>query len=105
MPFKVIVAPEAIEAIQRAYDWRRNYSIEKADEWLDGLQDAIDSLDEFPLRCQLAPESEFLAFELRQMLYGSSRKPHRVLFRVIGKAVHVLTVRHPAQDWLKPEDF
>ena len=50
----------------------------------------------------LAPESSRFPFEVRQLLYG--RKPHvyRILFTIEGDTVHVLHIRRPRQQLLKP---
>ncbi len=42
--------------------------------WFVALNDAIESLSEFPERCPLAPESALFRFEVRQLLYGHT--PH-----------------------------
>src|SRR3569833_3090236 len=46
------------------------------------------------MNCQLAPENEDVAFEVRQMVFG--RKPHyyRVLFTIESESVVVLHIRH-----------
>jgi plasmid stabilization system protein ParE len=58
--------------------------------WVEGIEDAIESLREFPSRCAVAPETGFFEREVRQILYHS----HRVLFIVQGEDVFVLHVRH-----------
>jgi len=63
-------------------------------QWFQGLEQAIASLADFPMRCPLAPENADSAFEVRQLLYG--RKPHlyRVLFTVKGDTVAILHIWH-----------
>jgi plasmid stabilization system protein ParE len=43
---------------EEAFLWIQQESPSKADEWYNGLVDAILSLENFPNRCLLAPESE-----------------------------------------------
>jgi plasmid stabilization system protein ParE len=57
---------------------------------MDGLQDAIASLREHPLRCPHAPEAVWFEREVRQPLFHS----HRLLFAVEDDEVVVLHIRH-----------
>jgi plasmid stabilization system protein ParE len=63
-------------------------------EWFDGLCDAVESLAEFPGRCALAPEPGLRLKGIRQLLYGEGRSIYRILFRVKGESVEILTIRH-----------
>ena len=76
--------------------------MEIAEEWQQGLADAIASLATYPRRCPLA--SEQFRREVRHLLYrrpGSS-VTHRILFTITGDepdalegpAVTVLHIRH-----------
>jgi plasmid stabilization system protein ParE len=68
------------------------------DQWAAGLVAEIEALVENPHRHALAHEADELAIELRELHYGSGRRPtHRALFRIKGDAVEVLTIRHAAQ--------
>jgi plasmid stabilization system protein ParE len=77
-------------------------SPEIADEWRDGLREAIASLAAKPRRCPLAPER--FRREVRQLLYRrpGSRTAYRILFTLSGQepdspdapTVTVLHVRH-----------
>jgi plasmid stabilization system protein ParE len=55
-----------------------------ANEWRDGLIDALSELARFPRRCPLAPEP--FQREVRQHLYRRpySRVAYRILFTIIG---------------------
>lgn len=69
-------------------------------EWLDGLENAVASLEDFPERCGQAPESPGRNGEtIRQLLYGSKPNVYRVLFTVDDekKRVFVLALRHSRQ--------
>ncbi|NEP79825.1 MAG: type II toxin-antitoxin system RelE/ParE family toxin [Okeania sp. SIO3C4] len=52
------------------------------------------SLEIFPNRCPIAPESADIGREIRQLIY----KKHRILFVVTGQVVQVLRIRHTPQD-------
>ena len=70
--------------------------------WFNGLIDAINSLELYPLRCPIAPESDEFEEQIRQLLYGKRGRAYRILFTVAGETVRVLHVRHGARQWLEP---
>jgi len=73
---------------------------DNAVRWYEGLERAITSLTEMPQRFPRARESEsFPGIELRQLVY----KSHRLIFTIINDEVHVLHVRHTAQQNLDRE--
>jgi toxin ParE1/3/4 len=65
------------------------------------LLTAIDTLEYYPERHSLAPESEVAATEVRQMLFGV----YRVLYEIENDVVNVLTVRHGARRFLEPGEL
>jgi mRNA-degrading endonuclease RelE of RelBE toxin-antitoxin system len=69
---------------------------------MNGLFQAIMSLERMPLRCPLAFENDLFDEELRQLFYGKKGKVYRILFTVHDTNVYVLFVRHSAQ---KPLDL
>ena len=70
---------------------------EAADRWFNSLYDTIGSLEIFPERCPLAPESEFFKVEIREIFHGRRQHKYRILFTVSKNKVHVLHVRHGAR--------
>jgi plasmid stabilization system protein ParE len=101
--FHVVVQPEAQKAFEAAYQWMVQRSPERAEAWTNGFLMAIESLEDFPARCSMAPESAFFQREIRQLLYGKRGQRYRILFTIEKKTVHGLFVRHCAQDWLRPQ--
>jgi toxin ParE1/3/4 len=71
-----------------------------AARWFNGLEKAIYTLERWPRRCPLAPESKKAKRRLRHLLYGARRDLYRVIFEIdeSRKAVRVLTIRHAAID-------
>ena len=71
-----------------------------AARWFNGLEDAIDTLEQFPRRCPIAPESKIRKEELRHLLYGSKRDVYRVIYDIDepSKLVRVRAIRHSAMD-------
>lgn len=79
-----------------------NGSMERALRWFDGLEAAIESLAEMPRRFGAAREQPAVpGIDLRQMPY----KSHRVIYMVREHEVHILHVRHTAQDELGSSDL
>lgn len=92
MTFRVRTTKRAEADIEYAYWWIAEHEREplNALRWLDGLEIALDSLRELPLRCSSASESTFFDRDIRQLLYHS----HRVLFAVSRDEVVILHIRH-----------
>lgn len=101
MSYRIVIEQRAYDDIDDAYQWRlENVAPEQAVDWYFDLLEKIETLQTFPFRCALAPENEYFAEEIRQLLYGR----HRILFTVCDEEVHVLYVRHEAQDVFRPEE-
>ncbi len=101
MTFQVEISPSALADAEESFLWIQQESSAKADEWYNGLVEAILSLENFPNRCPLAPESEDIGREIRQLIY----KKHRILFGVTDDVVQVFRIRHTAQDRLLQDDL
>ena len=73
-----------------------------AARWFNGLEMAIGTLANLPLRCPTAPERKKNGQPLRHLLYGKRPNVYRVIFDVdeTRKIVNVLTIRHGAMDTL-----
>jgi hypothetical protein len=105
--YRVIVTPKArIELYNDAIWWAENRSADQAARWLDGFEQAIDSLAKDAAKYPLARENDEFAIELRQMPYGVGKRPtHRAVFEIHGREVIVHGIRHLARRDLTPEDF
>lgn len=101
MSYQIVIEERAYADINDAFQWRvENISPEQATDWYFDILDKIETLHTFPFRCSLARENEYFAAEIRQLLFGK----HRILFTVRDETVHVLYVRHSAQDVLLPDE-
>ncbi|MET0397443.1 MAG: type II toxin-antitoxin system RelE/ParE family toxin [Longimicrobiaceae bacterium] len=99
MRFSVLIQPPAEADAEAAYLYIQEHAPLAAEAWLDGLLAALETLSSMPERCARAPENDAFEEEIRQLLYRS----HRILFTVQGDKVHILHIRHVAQDRLRPE--
>ena len=93
----VIVELPAQRDIAEAYLWLAARDPDAAARWFNRIYDTIGSLELFPERCPLAPESQILNAEIRQVFHGRRQHKYRILFTVIEYQVHVLHVRHGAR--------
>jgi plasmid stabilization system protein ParE len=87
--------------------WMNGISPERAEQWREGLGQAISTLSEFPRRCALAPENDRFEAEIRQLLYGQ----YRILFTLLDvdgdgdeETVHILHIRHGARSLMGHEE-
>jgi toxin ParE1/3/4 len=64
-----------------------------ADHWVNEIEKQIDSLEKFPARCPVVPETRDLGKEYRHILYGN----YRTIFRMEGLRVIIMRVIHDAR--------
>lgn len=64
-----------------------------ANNLVSEIEKQIDSLEIFPLRCPIIPESPDLGKEYRHIIYGN----YRTIFRIEGARVIVMRVVHGAR--------
>jgi plasmid stabilization system protein ParE len=95
--YLVIILPSAERDIGEAYEWLAEQDAEAAIRWYNRLLEVVLSLDTFPERCPLAPETNFLDEKIREIFQGRRRNKYRILFTMSENEVHVLHVRHGAR--------
>ncbi len=100
MSFIVVVEKEAEEDLKAAVNWIAQSSRDRAVLWYFDATESIERLENFPARCPLAPESNKFGVEIRHLIFDK----YRILFVIEDETVHVLRVRHQAQDVLSPDD-
>jgi len=61
--WRVLVELDAQQDIADAHLWLAERDSDAADAWFDSVYDTIGSLEIFPERCPIAPESKFLDLE------------------------------------------
>jgi plasmid stabilization system protein ParE len=105
MAHSVHITARALREIDEALEWLSERSPSAAVRWHQQLLEAVGSLENNPERCGLAPESEWVGGEIRQLLQGKKRGVYRILFEVRGNTVIILRVRHSAQALLGPGEL
>ena len=99
MSYQVVIDDEAEQELKDAAHWIAQYAPETAALWYLDIVEAIQTLQDSPARCPLAPESRTFSDEIRHLIFGK----YRVLFLIDDNIVWVLRVRHGRQDTLKPK--
>lgn len=105
MKYRVTITIPAKRDIAFIIEWIAEFDERVAREWYRRIQEAIQSLEQFPERCRLAPEDELVGPDIRQLLHGKHPHIYRILFTIGAKKVHVLHVRYGARERAKPEDL
>ncbi len=70
MKYTVLVSDRALEQMETAYLWLAVHTAVHAPAWYNGALDAINSLEDSPLRCPRVLEEEDASGAVRQLLYG-----------------------------------
>jgi plasmid stabilization system protein ParE len=106
MTYRVESTTQAEADIARIFAWLWDRSPDGAWRWYESFWESADRLKTLPLACGLAPENDDFDFELRQMLFGTSKgRTYRALFVVKDDAVQILCVRGPGQRLVKPDEI
>ncbi|MGK7881651.1 MAG: type II toxin-antitoxin system RelE/ParE family toxin [Crocosphaera sp.] len=79
MAYQIEISPTAVADIESIFLWLKENSPERAYSWVRGCYEIMLTLFNFPRRCSLAPESEYMEIEIRQLLY---KKQFHILFTV-----------------------
>src|SRR5579871_3809985 len=111
MAYRIDISPSALLDAEEAYLRAAEQSPSRANTWYNGLFEAIFSLETMPTRCPLAPESEEIGRELRQLLYGKPGRIYRIVFALVydeateEEVIRVYRIWHGARDRLKAEEL
>ncbi|MBY0526090.1 MAG: type II toxin-antitoxin system RelE/ParE family toxin [Gemmataceae bacterium] len=105
MAYNIHIFPRAMADIRSAVIFRSQRSSLAGARWQARLLAAINTLMDSPERCPMADEAADLGLDVRELLHGRRRDVHRILFMIESQTVHVLRVRHAAQDRLSADDL
>ena len=95
MPYLVRLADRALRDIQAIYEFIDAEASESAFAWFNDLAREIYSLERFPERGAVIPESK----KLRHLLFGKKPSTYRIIYAVEKRnnVVNVLHTRHSAR--------
>ncbi|MEA5550053.1 type II toxin-antitoxin system RelE/ParE family toxin [Anabaena cylindrica UHCC 0172] len=105
MAYQIEISPTAVADIESIFLWIKEDSLENAYRWVRGCYEIMLTLENFPKRCSLAIESEYMGIEVRQLLY---KKQFNILFTVSEavepEIVRIHRVRRCSQQTLQSID-
>ena len=93
MKYSVIIAPQALAEIEKAYQWLLEQTPQHAPLWHNGLLDAICSLEDNPTRCPTESPVE----DSRYLLYGDKHHAYRIIFSIRDREIWISHVWHAAR--------
>ncbi len=96
MPFAVLLTENAARDLESLYNYiHRNDAPGKADHVLEQIENALDSLAEFPERGRYPKELDTLGIrQYREIFF----KPYRIIYQVTGETVHVFLIADGRRD-------
>ena len=106
MAYRIEISRPALLDAENYYLWLKNKSEDIGNNWFRGLVETVNSLQNFPNRCPIAPESHSFIIEIRQLLYGKGKNQFRIIFGVsvddkTGEdIVLIYRIRHASQKYL-----
>jgi len=101
--FRVVLEDEAKRNVNAIFDWIAQRSVDGAERWYQTFSGTIQAIAEDGRRFAIAPESRHFENDILNATFRMrSGRTYRVLFTIAGKEAHVLYVRGPGQDWMKP---
>jgi plasmid stabilization system protein ParE len=101
MPYLVRLTDRALRDMEAVYEFIEADASERAFAWFNDLAEIIHSLERFPERGAVVPESK----KLRHLLFGRKPSTYRIMYAVDkrNRVVNVLHIRHGARAALSAE--
>jgi Plasmid stabilization system protein len=91
--FRVEITRSAEVDIREIYLYVSEDSELSAINLVQELENQIKTLETFPMRCAVIPESQDLGTEYRHLIYGN----YRTIFKMVGSRVIIMRVIHGAR--------
>lgn len=91
--FRVEITAIAEADVAEIWEYIVQDNPEAATDFILRLEEKIDTLENFPERCPLVPESRLLGAAYRHLLFGQ----YRAIFKITGDRVIVMRVLHGAR--------
>ena len=91
--YRVEITKTAESDLQKIFQYITSDNEVAANKLVNEIERQIDSLEQFPLRCPIIPESRELGKEYRHIIYGN----YRTIFRIDGSRVLIMRVIHGAR--------
>ncbi len=85
---RIVWSPLAVARVAEAADFIAEDKPEAATRWADSIFEAASRLERFPLSGSMLPELG--REDVRELIHGE----YRIIYRIDGQRVLILTVRH-----------
>ena len=104
--YRIRMLPRAVADLDRILAWTHERSPRGAASLLAAFEKAQLGLKRLPEAFSIAPESDFLSTELRQVFFKPRRgNTYRMIVKLIPDAVLILRIRGPGQPPLSAEEL
>lgn len=100
MKYDVEITNRAYRDLEHTIDFLCLNSRTMARRWYQRIRSAFITLQQFPSRCPIAPESRNPNRTIRQLFHGKRPHVYRILFEIKGRTVWILRVVHGKQQSL-----
>lgn len=101
MRFRVVITNRALDDLRDIRNFIAKRSPVNAERFLHRLLGEFDVLETLPDSFRTAPENDAVPYTLRQLIV----KPYRILYRVTGRRVEILHIRHAARRPAAPDEL
>jgi toxin ParE1/3/4 len=101
MRFRVVITSRALDDLRDIRNFIAKRSPGNAERFLHRLLSEFDVLETLPDSFRTAAENDAVSYTLRQLIV----KPYRILYRVTGRRVEILHVRHGARQPAAPDEL
>lgn len=106
MSHRVVLGPRAEAELSEIASWLASRSTDGALRWLEAFEVAKESLATMPHAGEVAPESDYLNIEVRQITFKTrSGRRYRLLYSVVDSDVRILHIRGPGQPNMTSDEF
>jgi len=106
VPYRVLLTDKAEADVAAVLQWFRDQrATEAGGRWFAQLMSRLDTLEPRPERCPVMPESVDVGDDIRELLLGRGRYRYRILFRIVGRTVHILRVWQGSRDAITRQDL
>jgi len=91
--YRLVITPRALADLRSIRDYIASRSPDNAARFLHKVLDQLEVIGQSPQAFGKAPEDRLVSYALHQVVI----KPYRILYRVQGRRVEILHVRHGAR--------
>lgn len=106
MTYRLRILHQARREAIDIFEWLSQHSHAGAVRWWNAFESSAQTVSTRPLSYAIAPENEFVDYEVRHFVFKTRRgRLYRALFTIVEDEVRVLHVRGPGQDVLSAKDL